>query len=238
MVMTFPNDPEQRKRFDARWREFLIIHLEEAVKRRPEYQGLDVPRLIGQVFGSLLAPLGGFSVLRDAPAFGEMMDRLRSRAWPGSVAGGLLLNLLQLRAANLPASVNKAIAIEEEYLSGVSTTGFPGAGKNERYIRDCWAEFKPVCHLWAALRVWEAQGSPDSFSPVREDSVEAFLAVAQAMRVMGLSLQSSSRKEPILKASEMWYVSRRFTLPTVRLKIPPLEDWKLEVLQRRFKSLR
>lgn len=236
--MTFPADPEERRRFDARWREFLIIHLEEAVRKEPRYQNLDVPRLMGEVFGSLLAPLGGFSALRDAPGFDEMVDRRSSRVWPGCVAGDLLINVLQLSAEGLPASINRAIAIEEEYLSDIPTAGRPGAGKNERYIRTCWADFKSVCHLWATVRVWEAQGCPDSFSPVREESIEGFLAISQALRMMGLRLQSPSRKEHLLEASEMWYVSRRFTLPTVTLKIPPLEDWKLEVLKRRFKSLR
>jgi hypothetical protein len=236
--MAFPRDASERRRFDARWRESVVIQLEAAIKTEPAYDGLPIPGMVGKLFGHLMEPLGGFAALQDAPALGEMLERIASRIWPGHAVGGLLLHLLQLRAAGLPASVNKAIAIELDYLTNEPTDGIPGAGKNERYLRKAWAEFKPTCHLWAAFRLWIVQGRPESFSPIREESIDAFLAISQAFLGLASSLQSTSRRELLLDPSETWRVSRRFELPAVNFRVPPLEDWKLDAIRRHFKSSR
>jgi hypothetical protein len=135
--------------------------------------------------------------------------------------------------------VNKAIAIELDFLSrATNRAGQPGEGRSARYVRNAWQEFKPACHLWAAYRVWDDQGHPESFSPYLEESINSFLSVAQVFGEMAASLQSRSRREPLLDLKELWTVSRRYTLPVAKLTIPPLQDWKLDVVRRHFKSTR
>jgi len=238
-IMAFPKDTKEGDQFVARLRETVVAQIDSDLRTNPEFQDLPFYRIAGELFGSLLEPLGGFSVLLDAPTYSDLRERVTKRTWPGCIAGDLLFNLLQLRGNGLSASVNKAIEIDVDFLSrATNREGFPGLGKTVRYVRKAWEDFKPACHLWAAYRIWDLQNHPVTFAPHLPESVDAFLALSQALLSMAASLQAPSRREPILNTTTMWTVSQHHQLPAVSVKLPPLQDWKSGVLRRKFKSLR
>jgi hypothetical protein len=123
--------------------------MEALAREEPTLQALPMTRILGAIFSARLESLGGFSILRDAPGHPEMMERLWSRAWPGCIAGDLLLHLLQLRAAGLDASVNKAIAIELAYLSRATTQ--EGLPETERVSATSRTPGSPLAELWDSL---------------------------------------------------------------------------------------
>src|SRR5436309_165694 len=108
--MHFPRDIKEGNRFVARFHEALVAGMADLADKEPALQGFPVTRLLTAMYSSRLESLGGLSILQDSPGLPEMFERLWARAWPGCIAGDLLLNLLQIRAAGLDASVNKAFA--------------------------------------------------------------------------------------------------------------------------------
>ncbi len=194
-------------------------------------------RTLGGSLGETLQRFGGFSALSKAPIFEEIWERMTSQGWPGSISGDILLNLLQMRASGTSASVNKAVAIAVHYLSDAKAAGEgePSGGKSERYVREAWANFKPVSHLWAALRMIQdgvtTQGGELPY-------VDRLLVLAHFILKLARSL--GTKGEPLLSSEEMWRLSRRYKSPfqLSNFTLPPLEAWKVEVLRRKFKSLR
>src|SRR5262245_30880571 len=97
--MAFPGDEAERNGFIARFYEWYLVQLEGLMKAEPSLQGYPVSRMIGDYFGRVLEPLGGFSVLGQIPGYEAMDERFGKSFWPGAIAGDLLLSMLQLRAA-------------------------------------------------------------------------------------------------------------------------------------------
>lgn len=224
-IMCFPRDEQQRKHHLASLKGFLAGEMEKYIRRMPEYGSAPIGGALGDFLGRSLEPVGGFSALSEAPTYGEMERRMGGSAWPGSIAGDLLINLIQMRSSGVQGSVNKAVAIVKEFLKGAATADGSSTGKTERYIRQAWEDFKPACHLWAAWRLLERDGSP-------AEQTDARLAISHILLDLALTLRPKGGREPLLRAEDMWRLPRRYEHPvTVQIKIPPLEDWKLEVLR-------
>lgn len=239
-VMAFPRDGAERLRALARFHEFVIGGLYERAakgqseKLPPELAG----QMLGSVYGKALEPYGGLATLLGAPSGDAMYKKAMRSLWPGSIAGDLLLYLLQMRAAGIPASVNKAIAIELVLLEEMSKEPLDWyGGKTERYVREEWERFKPACHLWAAFRTGIIERRKVALWSPGAGNLPEFLGLAEAILSAASTLQSRSRSEPLLSAAEMWRVPPDYPLPTVTFTPRPMDDWMLTALQR-FKSLR
>jgi len=233
-IMSFPKDEEQRRLHLASAHRHVMGEMEAHIRDLPEARGYSPGQLIGAYFGKVLEAIGGFRALSQAPSVSEARTQVEERVWPASIAGDILNYLIQMRAAGLGVSVNKAVALSEEYLKGATTRKGPPGGRSDRYIRQAWEDFKPVCHLWAAFRLLEES----DIEPA--DRVEARLPLSRALLGLALTLQPKGRREPLLRAEEMWQLPRRYKSPhaPIRFTIPPLEEWQMEVLRSKFKSLR
>lgn len=235
-IMAFPKDEEERRRYIASVHGHVIGEMETLLRQSPDFEPYSMGRKLGEHFGGVLGPLGGFSALREAPPYPEMERRAGNSSWPGAIAGDLLNSLIQMRAAGIEASVNKAVAIAVDFLADATAAqGAPG-GKTDRYVRQAWEDFKPACHLWAAHRTIEIEpGTVD-----RQERVDVLLALSHVLLDLALTLRPRGAREPLLRAEDMWRLPRRYSHRGIitHFKISPLEDWKLEVLRRKFKSHR
>lgn len=230
-IMAFPKDEEQRRRYLAAFHGYAIGQMETFLRQRPDFEPYSMGRKLGEHVGGVLGPLGGFAALSQAPPFLEMERRADDSSWPGAIAGDLLISLIQMRAAGLESSVSKAVAIALDSLARATPAEGTTGGRTERYVRQAWENFKPVCHLWAAYR---------SLEPVTgngQDRVDILLALSHVLLGLALSLQPKGAREPLLRAEDMWRLPRRYNHRGLitHLKLPPLEDWKRDVL-RRYKA--
>ncbi len=224
-IMCFPRDEQKRKHYLASLQGFVVGKMEEHFRQRPEYESLPLGGFLGDYLGRSLESLGGFSVLSEAPNYEAMLDRAVQSVWPGCVAGDLLIHLIQMHAAGVQASVNKAVAIEKVFLAEAAAADGSSTGKTERYIRRAWEEFKPACHLWAAWRLLERTGSVD-------EQTNGRLALSHILLDLALSLRPKGRREHLLRAEDMWHLPRRYEHPVlIHFKIPPLDDWQLKALR-------
>lgn len=233
-IMCFPKDEEQRRRHLASFHRYAAGEMETFIRSLPEAEGYPVGSILGAHLGRALEPIGGFPLLSQAPSFSEAELQMGDRAWPGSIAGDLLNYLIQMTAAGLQASINKAVAMSEEYLKDATARKGPPGGRSVRYIKQAWEDFKPVCHLWAAFRLLEGKDIGAA------DRTEAKLALSRVLLELALTIRPKGGRGPLLLPGEMWQLPRRYQHRqlVVKFKIPPLEDWQTKVLRDKFKSLR
>jgi hypothetical protein len=230
-IMAFPKDEEERHRYLATCHGRVFGEVETFLRQSPDLEPYSMSGKIGEHLGRVLGPLGGFSVLSQAPSYLEMERRAGDSSWPGAIAGDLLNSLIQMRAAGLQASVSKAVAIAVDFLADATATEGTLGGKTERYVRQAWENFKPVCHLWAAHRTLEPVTGD------RQERVDILLALSHVLLDFALTLRPKGAREPLLRAEDMWRLPRRYNHRGLitHFKIPSLEDWKQDVL-RRYKA--
>jgi hypothetical protein len=241
--MAHPRSEEFRQQYLARMYEVCAADLQVELEARVPKEAPPhlVSAVVGVQLGRWIHPLGGFPRLASAPSANDAAERLFDNAWPGSVAGDLLLYLHQMRLSGIEPSVNKAVTLEVDYLAGATTVaGAPSQGGSARYVRDQWAEFKPVVHLWAAYRTtfFANQNGRNVPEPTSDEGFPLFLALSEWWADEALGIQG---RQPILDNAELWRVPARVRSKWPLLQITtdsPLPDWALEVLRRHYKSLR
>gem|GEM_PF-5002746 len=239
-TMAHPRDETARLHYMARSRERFAAEIEKKMTEQTETPMTkeQAAMATGLHLGFWLAPIGGFPTLTEAPPYPEVVERQQRSAWPGCAAGDVLLYLLQIDAAGIPSSVNKAVFVARDYLQGAKDGEGENIGASERYIRQCWEDFKPVAHLWAAYRVWqfnddpEGREGPESFSPFQMDSLRPFLALSEKLADLGAAHVAHGRREPTLAPDQLWRVPERIQLPDVTFTIPSLAGWIADALKR------
>jgi len=105
-----------------------------------------------------------------------------------------------------------------ERLSELNAHGIP---KSRAAVMQAWKRFKPVAHLWLALRL----------EPRAERTLGTFLARAEGLRQL-------ARKDASLDSVATWAVPVELIakLPTVEPALPPLTDTK--VVRRHWNTYR
>jgi hypothetical protein len=103
--------------------------------------------------------------LIDMPAAGAMDEEVRERTRRAFVAGHLLLSMYVMDRFRLNPSMNKAVWSMQMYAKTVATYA-DGSRMvtSESAIRDCWRQFSPVAHFWAAVLINEEY----AYAPPRE----------------------------------------------------------------------
>ncbi|HLW78749.1 MAG TPA: hypothetical protein VKU44_04035, partial [Terriglobia bacterium] len=193
---------------------------------------------VGATLAAWLEPHGGLLALAGARSAEDVFRDWTARIWPGSIAGDLLCYMLQMETSGISPSVNKALAIESDYLKEAKTgTGQPGP-RSERYLRQSWEEFKPAAHLWLAFRAWQFndedtpahQPGPRWFSPLDVETLRSFLAVAERF-AKEITVRPQGRRKPPIDPADFWRVPESIALPAVTFKRPALEPWGIELLK-------
>ena len=176
-------------------------------------------------------------VLQKRPFLQTLADRAAKSGLGGSVAGDMLLFLLNAAERDPKnASVLKALhIIKADYKDGHDHAGQPlPSGRST--LMEAWSKFKPVAHLWAAFRLWQGDLKQDpSFALLLENADNGenflnFLSVAEALREKAERFVAQGQKGPILSPDETWRAPSDLTLKPVQLGIPDLTDWAKERL--------
>lgn len=189
-------------------------------------------------------PVSVLRVLLNAPSQDEIVERATDAVKKGAVAGDLLLFVAEMYLTGYERpSIRKAIYMAETYFSNASD----GCGKRfsakRSFIYECWKEYKPVSHLWAAFRAsffsHGVHGLPNLYETLLGGDLRKFLAFAEAFRIFGENyIQPDTKpREPVLRHQETWKVPEGFLLPEVRLWLEEgkMPEWMIEAL-RTYKS--
>lgn len=251
-VMWFPQDPEERRRFQAA---FAVKHLSMAEAHLTRVTGRrqippDVMPVALQseeardwhysslVLRSFFDEIGGFSALIDAQTFADYGKELKRRL-QGWFSAGMILALVRRMAAHHPVlpggpSVNKAVYMLE-------TCKYPLTHHNSNALRKSWAHYQSVAHLCAAFYDFFLDLC-DSDIPLEDMNNEVperftqefgfFLGHAEAYLDFGLNFQSAGTKgATLLDPDEAWRLPDERCWPESDRVPAPLTDFLLRTAQ-------
>ena len=136
----------------------------------------------------------------------------------GAIAGGLLLNMIQLHLRQPPASVNQAIKMLLYLLPRWEQPKAAEWHEQQREIRipkhrprilDAFSEFLPVAHLWAAL-VYSLENERSDIAPDSRQTLPTFIGYASAFAELASRVPFRSKKGRFLLPAS---VPKRFIVP-------------------------
>jgi hypothetical protein len=182
----------------------------------------------------------GVSRPRRQPMTAEaFMQEVRLTSRRATVAGGLLLTMLQLHHSGRRPSINQAMPLVSALLPEWKQPQSPYWSKVCHYehrphsktnMLKAWSQFRSVAHLWAALLHGQQHRREDIW-PGLPITLPTFLNYAEAILKMAATLPSFARDRRVaIAGSEAW----SFTLPepiaTVNLEVMALNEEQLAIL--------
>ena len=235
-VMAYPRDSQARDEFLVTLKTDVGARIMETLSNSEERA------LMSALIGQWLEQHGGFASLLKARGQEHVQSALEKNWWPGSVAGDVLLWIVRLAHWAPPASVNKAVFLEERYLEHALNGLGQHGPSSKRSILAAWKDYKPAAHLWAAFRTWQFyygdssghgpdKPGPDWCNLFLPEGLLGFLGYAEIFRRIGTTLYAHGQSEPVLEPRETWQLPHSIKLPNVPLAVPSLEDWALDALK-------
>lgn len=147
----------------------------------------------------------------------------------GSIAGQIILKLIEMQESGVQPSVKKAIHLSQAFFSEAKSKAGGAVTKTTwRRFYDSWSKYKATAHLWAAVYfLAEEIVSLDALAeaPLR------FAALAHAILDQAKSLGNKNLKGPIIDLNEMWTMPDEIELPPVQMRCHGLSDEQKEVLK-------
>lgn len=184
-TMLFPNDDMARRQcFGVELARFNILECKET--DRLEINASDLRLLI------------------EAPSYDAFKGFTAANTKCAIVAGDILMTLYLMDRFGVPEpSLNKAIFVAMEYAKTAKYGDGTRMNVSERMVLECWNEYKPVAHLWAAFRIngaYPYAPADDIFSQTK------FLEVAAGLYRFGVEFVPfrARPKTPILDAKKCW----------------------------------
>lgn len=236
-TMMFPSDSRKRRN--------LVLQLVEAIRKVP-------PRgkIARQKWNSQMSRFSesGISIsVLDEILFGSLPPQLNltkglaeealANFGRGLIAGQTLMTLIQLAdGAPEHATLNKArhLAIAKLRTKALARNGEAkiDVPLSQRSIENAWAQFKPVCHLYAAFIETRAQHARDSRSgELSRQTMRRLLALAEAYRRRGQEHQSRGSSAPTLNETEMWTVPANIDLRDIAVSFRPVRISKADLAE-------
>lgn len=211
-TMLFPNDDVLRRQcFGVELTRFKVMECKDT--DRLEINASDLRLLI------------------EAPAYDVLKNITAANTKRATVAGDILTALYLMDKFSVPEpSLNKAIFVSMEFAK--SKDGVYGDGTrmnvSERMVLECWNEYKPVAHLWAAFRINGAY-------PYADDDVFSdpqFLEVAVGLFRFGAGFipARAKNKTPVLDAQKCWALPD--SIPARNPVLDRIPDRLLEYLKK------
>lgn len=169
-------------------------------------------------------------LLIEAPAYDALKEIAAANTKRAIVAGDLLVALYIMDKFGVPEpSLNKAIFVATEYAKTAKYGDGTRMNVSERMVLECWNEYKPVAHLWAAFRINGAY----PYAPADEVfSHSQFLGVAVGLFRFGAGFipARAKKKTPVLEAQKCW--SLPGNVPASNLVSDQIPDRLLEYLKK------
>ena len=184
------------------------------------------------LLGHWLDPHGGFHSLSNARGWDTIERDFSNSAWPGAIAGDLLIWVVRLAYWAPPASISKAFHLEKVYLQHAYDRKGERGAHSKRSIIEAWTKYRPAVSLWAALRSWQFyygdttghgpdRDGPDWCSPFKQEGICGFLAHAEIFRRICVSLHAHGQFQPILDPERLGWYQKSCNSPICPWQFPP-----------------
>lgn len=231
--------------FDAGKRRDFVLQLVEAIRKEPPRGKVAHQKWYSQMsrFAESAISLSELDhiLFSSLPPQLNLAKSLREESLAnfgkGLVAGQILLMLIQLAdGAPEHATLNKARHLVSAKLRKKALAS-NGEAKidvpfSPRSIENIWAQFKPVCHLYAAFIETRAEHARDSRSgELSRETMHKLLAIAEAYRRRGQEHQSLGSLEPTLDENQMWTVPANIALKDIEFSFRPVRISKADLAE-------
>jgi hypothetical protein len=216
-VMLFPNDSALRDQLLA------IYRVRDEVR---DLAGDQVISVSENVLKRLI----------EAPSYADMRIRATIAAKRAVIAADVLCVIYLMDKFTLPEpSMNKAVAVVQAYAPTATYGDGSRMDTSETQIRQYWQEFKPVAHLWAAMRINKAYPFTKDHKSMYTSDFESYLQVAQGFYRFGVSFipKRAKSRVPIVDTGKSW------TLPASILPKSLHSEWlpdRLIEILRNYKA--
>jgi hypothetical protein len=221
--MLYPRDEAGRVQYLA-WR--ILATAAET----PEPEGDAVPQCV-------VVPQFALQAAVAAPSYNEVIKTAISQAEGAHAAGEVLRFIVKCRIHHPehPPSVSKTWDVLSKTLAGELTRDGRPRSSSISFLKEAWATFKPVAHLWAAAHALPDPtiAPPLEFDPARLEGLPAFLALAEAFRKLGESIIAQGQTIPVLNPAETWCNPPDLILLQIEIDLPPLSEATLRLLAAR-----
>jgi hypothetical protein len=235
-TMMFPSDSKKRRHH--------VLQLVEAIRKQPPHEkiarkrwdlqmsrfsesGMSLSELDRLLYVSLPCQLTAESLAEEGLTnFGK-----------GLIAGQILAILIRLAdIAPALATLNRArhLAIVKLQRHVLAPNGEPkiDVPLSLRSIKDVWAKFKPVCHLYAAFAVLRDEHARDVRSgELSRQTMRRLLAIAEWYRSRGQGHRSRGSSELTLEETKMWTVPASIDLKHVDVGFRPIWITKADLIE-------
>jgi hypothetical protein len=209
-TMMFPLDSKKRRH--------LVLQLVEAIRKQPPHDKIAREKWDSQM--SRFSESGISLSELDRILFVSLPSQLNSQSLgkegltnfdKGLIAGQILMILIRLAdIAPALATLNRArhLAMAKLRSHVLAPNGEPKVDVplSLRSIKDMWAKFKTVCHLYAAFTVLRDEHARDSKSgELSRQTMRRLLAIAEWYRRRGQGHRSPGSSEPWTRPRCGWF---------------------------------
>ncbi len=150
----------------------------------------------------------------------------------GSVAGNILLGLIEMQAEGIEPSVNKAIHLAKIFFERAENqAGQKVKITDTRSYRRHWAAYKPVAHFWAAIQLAADPLHSDHWATAMQDDPLRILALARDLLHAAEGITNTNSAGPILSREEMWTLPDSIQLPDQQMTCTGLTDTQRKDLE-------
>lgn len=185
------------------------------------------------VIRDVLLPFGGINIVASLTGAAQITEAEVNERWCRGMVAGSVMNLIgYLDQVNPPASVNKAIYIEESHLENHPVC--PNIiGRSDKVIWKAWSEFKSVAHLWGACCCWGTRIDINDYMSwmKSQESFLYFLDIAKWFQRAGLSIIPKSKSDPILEENTIWKIPNELQIEEVIIRYEE-EKWISELIEK------
>lgn len=209
--MAFPNDQTMREKYLA-----------------VRYGRLFLDTAKDSELDNISMPTSMLELLLSSPVEGDILVASHQSTVHGSIAGEILLFLLEMQAGEERPSINKAIHLAEDYFSRAADAAGKKPPTSDRTLRAAWSRFANVAHLWAANCLLVSTMPREAAIQKWTDEPMHVLAIAHDLLRKASAIKSSHGREalPILPADRAWVLPSAIQLPVANCVVSGLQEWQ------------
>lgn len=182
--------------------------------------------LSGAKDGQVIVPEEMFAAILKAKNPEKYREPPMSIVSQGSIAGVVLLGLLEMQAGGEEPSVNKSVYLAKDYFSrAINAYGGKSTVNSLQKIKSAWSKYKSVSHLWAANTLASTNlGQQVAIDRATQEPL-TFLAEAEAVR-------RAASKLPHNLGTVMWKMPEAVQVPLCDFQFTRMSPKNAELLSQ------
>lgn len=184
---------------------------------------------------------GGMETLRDLVESEQYHQQLRMAFRRGSVAGTIILRMIQLHEAKQRPSLERVIKV---LLEEVRSKDYWEIEKDiitsKSKMKESWSQYKSVAHLWAAYNhiISEESNHLDNSKNTKlytNEIVPYLVAFSEQIFAKAAAIKVVGQKKPFVSKEDVWLFPAEYPRVKDKIRFNELENWVLKLLNAKSK---